>query len=500
MTVSGIDGVRVFVETDVTSGLPDFALVGDLSPEVREARERVRTALRNCGFEVPPRRITINLAPADLRKEGTAFDLAVAVGILCACGEIKPEAAADTVFLGELGLDGSICRIPGTLPMVLAAKAAGMARCMVPEENAGEAALVDGIDIIPAATLSEAVGMLRDPALSRHAGKTLPENEFTAYDTDFSEINGQRSMRRAAEVAAAGMHNILFVGTPGSGKTMIARRLPTILPDLTWDECLEVTRIHSVSGLTGGSHPLRMTRPFRMPHHNISASALVGGGKYPRPGEVSLADRGILFLDELPEFQKQALEALRQPLEDRAVTVTRMSGSCRFPADFMLCAAMNPCRCGYYPDRSRCSCSESDVRRYMRRISRPLLDRIDICAEAPPVSYTDLEAGTQNESSAAIRERVAAAWEIQKTRFSGSGILFNSQMRAKDIKRFCPLSQDDADMMKAAFEKMNLSARGYHRILKVARTISDLDGSENIKTAHLMEALSYRGMEEKIWG
>ncbi len=500
MTVSGIDGVRVYVEVDVVGGLPDFALVGDLSPEVREARERVRTALRNSGFEIPPKRVTINLAPANIRKAGTAFDLAMAVGILCAYDEIRPKNADRFVFLGELGLDGSVCAVPGILPMVLAAKSAGIPMCMVPAENCAEAALVEGIGAVPVRTLAEAAEVLRDPDVAHVAQRTVPEAGAESYDTDFSEVNGQQQMRRAAEVAAAGMHNILFIGTPGSGKTMIARRLPTILPALTWDESLEVTRIHSVSGLTGGDHPLRMTRPFRMPHHNISASALVGGGRYPRPGEVSLADRGILFLDELPEFQKQALEALRQPIEDRAVTVARVNGSCRFPADFMLCAAMNPCRCGFYPDRTRCSCSESDVQQYMRRISRPLLDRIDICVEAPPVSWQDLEKDHFNESSATIRSRVETAWGIQKERFKGGNILFNSQIRSGDIRRFCELSPRDSGLMESAFEKMNLSARGYHRVLRVARTIADLAGSGQIASEHLLEALSYRGIGDKIWG
>ena len=500
MTVRGIDGIIVFVEVDVVGGLPEFSLVGDLSPEVRESRERVRTALRNCGFDLQPRRVTINLAPADLRKEGTVFDLAIAVGLLCAYGELGERAAEGVVILGELGLDGSVCPVPGILPMVLAAKDAGYERCLVPAANAAEGALVDGVSIIPVESLTQAVDILRDPTLAVPAKRQVITDDDRRYDVDFSEVNGQAGMRRAAEVAAAGMHNILFIGSPGSGKTMVARRMPTILPQLTWEESLEVTRVHSVSGLTSGPCPLRLTRPIRMPHHNISASALTGGGKVPKPGEVSLADRGILFLDELPEFQKNALEALRQPLEDREVTVTRMSGSCRFPADFMLCAAMNPCRCGYYPDRARCNCSESEVKRYMQRISRPLLDRIDICAEAPPVSYRELGAAASNESSARIRERVVRAWEIQKKRFEGTGIYFNSQIRAGRIKEYCALSDKDEALMEGAFERMNLSARGYHRVLKVARTIADLAGAETIETAHLLEALGYRGIGDKIWG
>ena len=500
MSIRGIDGIPVSVEVDISTGLPEFSLVGDLSPEVREARERVKTALRNSGIDIPSKRITINLAPADLRKEGTAFDLAIALGILSAMEVLDSEKLKRVVIVGELNLDGNVCPVPGVLPMVIAAKEENFSACVVPEANAFEAAMVEGIKIIPANNLLDVITMFQKGHPIKYFDSQSLKNKDETYDVDFSEVNGQLTMRRAAEVAAAGMHNILFIGSPGSGKTMIARRIPTILPDLTCEEALEVTRIYSVSGLTSAASPIKKARPFRSPHHTISSASLIGGGKNPKPGEVSLADRGVLFLDELPEFQKNVLESLRQPLEDRRVSVVRINGSNTFPANIMLCSAMNPCRCGYYPDRNKCQCSESEVRRYMQRISRPLLDRIDICVEAPPVGYRDLESKSVNESSAEIRKRVKDAWDIQGERFKGTNVIFNSQMKPSLIKKYCKLEKEDETMMESAFEKMNLSARGYHRILKVARTIADLAGSENVKRGHLLEALSYRSIEEKIWG
>ena len=502
MAIQGIDGIPVSIEVDISSGLPEFSLVGFLSSEVKEAKERVRTSLRNSGYALPARRITINLAPADLRKEGAGFDLGIAVGILASYSLIPVKALEGCVFLGELGLDGRICPVPGVLSAVLSAREHGFHTCFVPKANAPEGAVVKEIRVVGVETLEQMARFLQDPA-AQEPEKTLEYGsweEHVSYPVDFSEVNGQQAMRRAAEVAAAGMHNLLFVGSPGSGKTMVARRIPTILPELSLEESLEVTRIYSVCGMLPGDTPILRERPFRAPHHTISHQALVGGGRIPKPGEVSLANRGVLFLDELPEFQKNALEALRQPLEDRHVTISRIHGSCRFPADMMVCAAMNPCRCGYYPDRSRCQCGDHEVRRYLQRISRPLLDRMDLCVEAPPVGYEEIGGAWENESSADIRRRVAAAWKIQRERFRGLDIFFNSQIKGKDVKKWCRLSRNEEKLMEQVFRQMELSARAYHRVLKVARTIADLAGSEMIREEHLGEALGYRGLDQKFWG
>lgn len=502
MAIHGIDGKPVTIEVDVSSGLPEFALVGFLSSEVKEARERVRTSLRNSGYALPARKITVNLAPADLRKEGSAFDLGIAVGILASYDEVPRDILKDSMFLGELGLDGKVCSVPGVLSAVLAAREQGIKTCFVPAANAQEGAVVQDMCVIGLESLEQTAEILKHPELQvpvKTSGYETDDKK-TRYDVDFSEVNGQFAMRRAAEVAAAGMHNLLFVGSPGSGKTMIAKRIPTILPELTWEESLEVTRVYSVCGMLPPESALVRLRPFRSPHHTISHQALVGGGRVPRPGEISLANRGVLFLDELPEFQKTSLEALRQPLEDRQVMISRVQGSCIFPADLMVCAAMNPCRCGYYPDRSRCQCGDREVRRYLQRISRPLLDRMDICVEAPPVGYEEIGGEWINESSAQIRMRVAEAWKLQRERYRGTDFFFNSQMKGSDVKRWCKLQAPEEKLMKQVFRQMELSARAYHRILKVARTIADLEGSEGISEAHLMEALSYRGLDQKFWG
>ncbi len=497
VAVRGIQGLLVSVEADVSLGLPEFSMVGFLSSEVKEARERVRTSLRNAGFALAPRRITVNLSPADVRKEGTAFDLAVALGILEAYGCLPPGCLDGLAVMGELGLDGGVRPVPGILSMVLAARQAGLSACLVPQENQREGSLVEGIAVVGVRCLSEAVEQVRRPGFWKGlpGARGRQSEPSPSYPVDFAEVKGQAALRRAAEVAAAGMHNLLLVGPPGAGKTMIARRLPTILPPLTRQESLEVTQIYSVCGLLPADTPLLAARPFRSPHHTCSAQALVGGGRIPRPGEISLAHRGVLFLDELPEFSQNALEVLRQPLEDRQVHISRVHGAYTFPADCMVAAAMNPCRCGYYPDRSRCQCSEAEVRRYQGRVSRPLLDRMDLCVEAAPVAYQDMQSGPAGEPSAAIRRRVEAAWQRQRERFSGTGIYFNSQMAGALLEQFCRLGPKETALMEQAFQRLGLSARAYHRILRVARTLADLEGEPEIRERHLGEAAGYRGWD-----
>ena len=501
MALLGMEGVLIHVECDSSNGLPEMFMVGYLGAEVREAKDRVRTAMKNTGFQMPPRRITVNLAPADIRKEGTSFDLAIAAAMLNSAELVDlNDRLAETVFLGELGLDGRLVPINGILTMVGAAKELGFRTCVVPAENAAEGALVEGIRVIGLESL-EQLPLLAEGHLAAAPCRVreLLQEEAAREQVDFSEVNGQKTMRRAAEIAAAGRHNLLMIGSPGSGKTMVARRIPTILPRLSLEEALEVSRIYSVCGLLSQEKPLILTRPFRSPHHTVSSFALVGGGRVPKPGEISLADHGVLFLDELPEFQKTALEALRQPLEDREVSIARVQGSFRFPADVMLVAAMNPCRCGYYPDRNRCHCSDAEVNNYLKRISRPLLDRMDLCVEAPPVGYIDLVRKGQNESSADIRERVEAARSRQAARFQGTKILFNSRMSGREVKQYCRVSREQEAFLKKVFEQKGLSARAYHRILKVARTIADLRDAEELSLSDLAEAVSFRGPEEKFW-
>ncbi|WP_434309308.1 YifB family Mg chelatase-like AAA ATPase [Hominifimenecus sp. rT4P-3] len=502
MAIQGIDGQVISVETDVSAGLPEFSMVGYLSSEVREARERVRISLKNSGFSLAPRRITVNLSPADLRKEGTSFDLAVALGILASYGCLPDAELTNLAAIGELGLDGSVHSVPGVLSMVAAAREAGISACIVPKANEAEGALVEEIRVIGVDSLPEAVHLLSTSGGWRNIAQTLGNvlEDKPQYEVDFCEVNGQAALKRAAEVAAAGMHNLLMIGPPGSGKTMIAKRIPTILPELTRSESLEVSKIYSVCGLLSPVSPLKRERPFRAPHHTVSYRALVGGGRVPRPGEISLANRGVLFLDELPEFSKISLEVLRQPLEERTVQISRVYGSYQFPADCMVVAAMNPCRCGYYPDRNRCQCSDADVKRYLQRVSRPLLDRMDLCVEAPAIGYEAVRGKGENENSDQIRKRVKSAWERQTIRFKGLGISCNAQMTGKQVKKFCLLGEQEEAMMERIFDTLGLSARAYHRILKVARTIADLDGEDEIKEQHLGEAIGYRGLEQRFWG
>ena len=494
--IVGIDGRRVLVEADFGDGLPSFDMVGFLSSEVKEARERVRAALKNTGIEIPPGRLTVNLSPADLRKHGNSFDLPIAVAILIAVGILPESYTEGYTFIGELSLDGRLRGIEGTLSHAIAAGELGQKGCIVPAENAAEGAMAGTVDIYAFETLSDVIDFLLgnlekdpEPAPEIQDG-TQPDSPM-----DFSEIAGQEGLKRAVEVACAGMHGLLMVGPPGTGKSMTAKRIPTILPPLTREEQLETSRIHSVAGILDRNRGMVTVRPFRNPHHTISGQALVGGGIYPKPGEMSLAHNGVLFLDELTEFSRITLDSMRQPLEDQRVVISRVHGSYVFPTRVMLVCAMNPCKCGYYPDRNKCKCSEREVRMYLGRLSRPFLDRIDISTEVPRVTLSDISDKRPGESSSVIRQRVIHAWEIQKERYKNEGIVFNSQLEGRQIRKYCVLGKEEEQLMKEVFDRLDFSARAYDRILKVARTIADLAQEDKISTIHLAEAISYRSMD-----
>lgn len=496
----GLEGYEISVETDLSGGLPSFSIVGLPDVSIRESKERVRSALKNSGFGFPVSRITVNLAPANLKKEGSQIDLPIAVGILVANKVIEKSIDEKTCIIGELSLDGNITAVDGALPMVISMRNNNFKRVIIPDENKEECGAIEGIDVIPIETIRDLVDYLNGYSdIEPYRVFYGHPDSVEMFREDFSEIKGQPAMKRAVEIAAAGMHNILLLGSPGSGKTMVARRIPTILPDLTFEESLEVTKIYSIVGLLN-SKGLITKRPFRSPHHTSSRVAMAGGGSKPGPGEVSLAHYGVLFLDEIPEFSKNVIEVLRQPMEDGSISISRANGSFTFPARFMLVASMNPCPCGYLGDSTHeCSCSRTQIDKYLGKISGPLLNRIDIQIEVSPVRYDDLKNDTKEESSSEIKKRIVRARDIQQKRYAGLGIITNSELGGRYISKYCKVNKESERLLKDAFERLGLSARAYNKILKVSRTIADLEGTENIETKHIAEAIQYRSLDRKYW-
>ena len=499
MGIFGLETFNVRVEADVAMGFPGFDIVGLPDASVKESRDRVRSALRNCGFEIPDGKITINLAPAHIRKEGSVYDLPILMALLKYSGQLVADIS-NSVFIGELSLSGDVRSVNGVLPMTMKAKEEGFQNIYVPYHNKNEAAVVKGINVYPIKNLNQLFDHLCGRKPLETATVDIEDEENAVQIPDFSQVKGQSEAKRAIEIAAAGMHNILLIGTPGSGKSMLAKRIPSILPDMTFEESIETTKIHSVAGLLGANKGLITTRPFRAPHHTVSAVGLSGGGTVPKPGEVSLAHNGVLFLDELPEFSRAAMEVLRQPIENGEITISRVSGTLSYPCDVMLVAAMNPCPCGYYGHPTRkCICGSKAVTRYLSKVSGPLLDRIEIQIEVPPVEFSDLTSQIQEECSADIKKRVNKARYIQQERYKGTGVKCNSGITPAMLNKCCPMDDKAQQLLGKAFDKMGLSARAYDRILKVSRTIADLDQSEVIKSIHIAEAVQYRSLDRKYW-
>ena len=495
-TVNGINAIIVHVETDINQGLPIFNIVGSPGQEIKESRDRIRAALKNAGITIPPSRITINLSPGDLKKDSTSFDLPIAIGLLTALEYLPMDNNSGILFLGEIGLNGEIRSVRGVLPIVQAAAREGIKECIVPIDNAPEGSIVPGINVRGASNISEIIDYLisKDEKMLK-AIHTDPSTLFENSDEkipDFAEVRGQERAKRASVISAAGFHSLLMTGPPGAGKSMIARRIPGILPPLSLSESLELTAIHSIAGLMPPGKALITKRSFQAPHHTITSHALSGGGPNPRPGIISLAHRSVLFLDEFTEFSRDAIESLRQPLEDKKILISRVRYSVEYPSDFLLVCAMNPCPCGYYPDRNRCRCTDNEIKRYLGKISGPILDRIDLCTELKNIDISEMKPGKESMSSAQMSEYVCRARSAQEKRYKGTGLRFNADLKANDIEKYCILGDEEQSLAEQLYRQLNLSARSYHRILRVSRTIADMEGSEAIKKVHILEAASYR--------